>query len=106
VLRVLVILCVIFVMLALVRGALLALRGRRRRGRASAASDTKAAQDVARARAVLGVGAGASAAEIRAAYRDRAARAHPDAGGSAARMAELSAARDLLLSRAGPTSGK
>lgn len=51
------------------------------------------------ARAVLGVRAGASEADIRAAYRSRMARAHPDRGGSHAEAARLTAARDRLLRR-------
>lgn len=53
----------------------------------------------AEARAVLGVGAAASAADIRAAYRAKMARAHPDRGGSHAEAARLTAARDRLLKR-------
>jgi len=51
----------------------------------------------AEARALLGVGGGASAAEIRRAYRTKMARAHPDRGGSHAAAARLTAARDRLL---------
>lgn len=43
---------------------------------------------------VLGVGMQATAAEINEAYRKKARTAHPDAGGSAAEMARLNAARD------------
>lgn len=46
---------------------------------------------------VLGVGPGASKADIVDAYRRRAMRAHPDQGGSAAAMAELNRARDEAL---------
>jgi DnaJ-domain-containing protein 1 len=49
------------------------------------------------ARAILGVGAAATASEIRAAYRAKMARAHPDRGGSHAEAARLTAARDRLL---------
>jgi hypothetical protein len=49
------------------------------------------------ARAILGVGADATPAQIRAAYRARMARAHPDKGGSHAEAARLTAARDRLL---------
>jgi hypothetical protein len=48
---------------------------------------------------VLGVTQGATAAEIDAAYRDKAKKAHPDRGGSTERMAELNAARAALLGR-------
>lgn len=51
----------------------------------------------ARARALLGVGADADARAVRAAYRARAAVAHPDRGGDPEAMKALSAARDLLL---------
>jgi uncharacterized membrane protein len=49
------------------------------------------------ARAVLGVGAQASADEIRAAHRRLMQEAHPDRGGDAGRAAALNAARDRLL---------
>jgi hypothetical protein len=58
------------------------------------------AQD-AEARAVLGVGATATAAEIRAAYRSKMAHAHPDRGGAHADAARLTAARDRLLKKLG-----
>lgn len=47
--------------------------------------------------AVLGVAPNAPRDVIEAAYRALARKAHPDAGGSTARMAELSAARDAML---------
>lgn len=46
---------------------------------------------------VLGVYAGASVEEINQSYRAKARAAHPDAGGSAALMAELNQARDEAL---------
>ncbi|HEY0316253.1 MAG TPA: J domain-containing protein [Sphingomonas sp.] len=49
------------------------------------------------ARELLGVGAVASADEIRAAHRRLIARVHPDAGGSAALASRVNAARDLLV---------
>ena len=49
------------------------------------------------ARLILGVGANATAAEIRSAYRARMAKAHPDRGGGHAEAARLTAARDRLL---------
>jgi hypothetical protein len=55
--------------------------------------------EVARARALLGVGPGADADAIQAAWRRGMMTAHPDGGGSAARAQDLTAARDLLLSR-------
>jgi hypothetical protein len=51
------------------------------------------------ARAILGVAPGASETEIRAAFRRRIARAHPDRGGSNEEAARLAAARDVLLKR-------
>lgn len=49
------------------------------------------------ARKILGVDAGADEAEIRRAYRDKMAQAHPDRGGSHERAARLTGARDRLL---------
>ena len=43
---------------------------------------------------VLGVSSGATEAEIKAAYRGLAPKAHPDSGGSDAAMARLNTARD------------
>jgi hypothetical protein len=53
-------------------------------------------------RALLGVGPGATRAEIRRAYRRRALEVHPDIAGSdtTAQMAALNAARDRLLGEA------
>ncbi len=55
--------------------------------------------DVAKARALLGVAPDADAAEIRAAHRKLIASVHPDRGGTEALAAQLNAARDLLLAR-------
>ena len=52
---------------------------------------------VAEARALLGVGAGADAEEIRAAHRRLIAKVHPDAGGSAGLATRVNAARDALI---------
>jgi len=49
------------------------------------------------ARIILGVGPDASAAEIKAAFRAKMQRAHPDRGGAAEDAARLIAARDRLL---------
>jgi len=49
------------------------------------------------ARAVLGVGAGADAEEIRAAHRRLVVAVHPDKGGSAELTRRVNAARDALL---------
>jgi curved DNA-binding protein CbpA len=50
---------------------------------------------------LLGLKPGASAADIEAAYRDKAKRWHPDHGGSHEQMARLNAARTELLRRTG-----
>jgi DnaJ homolog subfamily C member 19 len=49
------------------------------------------------ARALLGVGEGASAEDIRAAHRRLIAKVHPDAGGSAGLATRVNAARDALI---------
>jgi hypothetical protein len=49
------------------------------------------------ARTLLGLGEGASLAEIRAAHRRLIARVHPDAGGSAGLATRVNAARDALV---------
>jgi len=49
------------------------------------------------ARAILGVGPEASAAEIKAAYTRLMRLAHPDKGGTSGLAAQLNAARDRLL---------
>lgn len=54
--------------------------------------------DAEAARALLGVTAQASRADIRAAHRKLIAEAHPDRGDASDRAARLNAARDLLLS--------
>ena len=52
---------------------------------------------LADARAILGVGEGASRAEIEEAYKRLMRRAHPDQGGTTGLAAQLNAARDRLL---------
>lgn len=49
------------------------------------------------ARALLGVGEGASVEDIRAAHRRLIAKVHPDAGGSAGLATRVNAARDALI---------
>jgi len=49
------------------------------------------------ARALLGVGEGASLDDIRAAHRRLIAKVHPDAGGSAGLATRVNAARDALV---------
>ena len=51
----------------------------------------------AEARAVLGVSAGASEAEIHAAWRRAMTRVHPDQGGTQGLAARVNAAKDRLL---------
>ena len=53
--------------------------------------------DVAKARALLGVAPDADSATIRAAHRRLIASVHPDRGGTEALAAQINAARDLLL---------
>lgn len=60
---------------------------------------SSSAKELARARRLLGVSADADARLIRDAHRRLAASSHPDRGGSTARLAEINAARDLLLGR-------
>ena len=61
---------------------------------------------LARARARLGVDAGAGRDEIVAAHRRLTHEVHPDKGGSDAAMQEVNAARDLLLGELpGPRDG-
>lgn len=54
---------------------------------------------IAEAREILGVGEGATVAEIREAYARLMRRAHPDHGGSDGLAAQLNLARDRLLGR-------
>jgi hypothetical protein len=51
------------------------------------------------ARALLEVGLGATADEIRRAYRKKMAQSHPDRGGAHNEAARLTAARDRLLKK-------
>jgi hypothetical protein len=74
-------------------GSWLALSARRRAGPPSSVLSQ------AEARAILGVGEGATPAEIQIAYRRLMARVHPDAGGAPGLAAQLNAARDVLLQR-------
>ncbi|WP_426023072.1 J domain-containing protein [Brevundimonas sp. PWP3-1b1] len=53
------------------------------------------------ARAVLGVGPGASEAEVHAAWKRAMARAHPDQGGTEGLAIRVNAARDRLLRKTG-----
>ena len=58
-------------------------------------------QKLAKARRVLSVGKTADKAEILAAYKLAMTRAHPDRGGSSAKVHEVTEARDLLLAELG-----
>ena len=62
-------------------------------------SQPSSARELAKARRLLQVSSTADQGDIRAAYRRLAADMHPDRGGSDARLAALTEARDLLLSR-------
>lgn len=55
--------------------------------------------EMAQARALLGVDAGASRREIVEAHRRRLATVHPDRGGSSEQVHETNAARDVLLAQ-------
>ncbi|OBX19883.1 molecular chaperone DnaJ [Erythrobacter sp. QSSC1-22B] len=58
---------------------------------------SRGGKEIDRARRLLGVSPKASEREIREAHRRMAAILHPDRGGSTAKLAEVNAARDLLL---------
>ena len=57
------------------------------------------------ARAVLGVGPGATEDEIRKAWKRAMTRAHPDQGGTEGLAARVNAARDRLLRKGGARNG-
>lgn len=77
-----------------VMGLWLATTARINGGTAPAPSATMSLED---ARSILGVDAGASPAEIKAAYARLMRMAHPDKGGTTGLAAQLNAARDRLL---------
>lgn len=78
------------ILVALVLAGLIYMWWRRQ---AVAAAPMRAAE----ARALLGVGEGASLDDIRAAHRRLIAKVHPDAGGSAGLATRVNAARDALI---------
>jgi hypothetical protein len=60
----------------------------------------------AEARALLGVGDGATLKEVREAHRRLIARVHPDAGGSAELATRVNGARDILVSELNRTPAR
>ena len=68
-------------------------------GRRADANRRQGAMPLEQARALLGVGADATPAEVNAAWRRLMGRAHPDQGGTEGLAAQLNAARDALLKR-------
>jgi len=70
-----------------------------RTGRRQAPAQEAETPEDSAARALLGVGPGATSAQIRSAYRAKMAQAHPDRGGSHDKAARLTAARDRLLKK-------
>lgn len=75
--------------------------GRRRPDPEPVVARTAGADDIARARALLGLTPDADAAAIKAAHRRLIASVHPDRGGTEALAAQINAARDLLLAARG-----
>ncbi|WP_414731751.1 DnaJ domain-containing protein [Vitreimonas sp.] len=71
-----------------------------RASKAQASSPPDSAAD-AEARSILGVSAHATESDIRAAYRAKMRRSHPDQGGAHNEAARLTAARDRLLKQLG-----
>lgn len=82
-------------LLLAVIGLMLALSSRWPRGAPGRPAD--GAMSLEAARAMLGVGPQASAAEIQAAYARLMRRAHPDQGGTTGLATQLNLARDRLL---------
>ena len=70
----------------------------RQRPAVSRSAPATSEPSLSEARAILGVGADASAADIKAAHARLIRLAHPDKGGTAGLAAQLNAARDRLLS--------
>ena len=85
-------------------GLLMAMTGRiQRAARGAGPKPPKAeveAMSVGEARSILGVGEGASAQEIKAAYMRLMKLNHPDQGGTTGLASKLNAARERLLKKA------
>jgi hypothetical protein len=81
----------------LIGAGLFLLRRYKPRPRATPAPPQHRIDDLAQARALLGIGPDADPAAIRAAHRRLIASVHPDKGGTEALAAQINAARDLLL---------
>ena len=81
----------------LIGAALFLARQYKPRRRRASAPPPQRIDDLAQARALLGVAADADPAAIRAAHRRLIASVHPDKGGTEALAAQINAARDLLL---------
>jgi hypothetical protein len=71
--------------------------GHRDHGAGAGGGQGSGAMDVAEARAILGVGPGASDSEIRAAHKKLMKLYHPDHGGSSYLAAKVNRAKDVLL---------
>jgi hypothetical protein len=78
---------------------LFAARSQRGLGVGPGASKPNGALSLQEARDLLGVAAGASASDIRAAHARLMRLAHPDRGGTSGLAAQLNAARDRLLGK-------
>ncbi|WP_425998920.1 J domain-containing protein [Caulobacter sp. DWR1-3-2b1] len=74
-----------------------AAEARRRPATRAASGPAVSGPSVSEARSLLGVGANATAEEIKAAHARLIRLAHPDKGGTAGLAAQLNAARDRLL---------
>lgn len=80
-------------------GLAFALAARSERGASRSPPIRAGSMSLAEARSILGVGEGAAAEEVQAAYARLMRLAHPDKGGTSGLAAQLNAARDKLLKR-------